>query len=162
MWNSSCNLLPQAQHRTVVSSAQPRLRKEKNSKIRHVQSHSCRCQEAALSQRTPIGVAGRRLTLQFFGSSTPFKKPLLTTSLLERSSLHTAFCCRERTCHSQQLSLSKPGYNYKSVREKYHQLLLMTTLFSLRVILQWCSSTVFKSEKKSRIWPQLLTFCPLN
>lgn len=34
MGNSSYNLLPQAQHRTVVSSAQPRLRNEKNLKNR--------------------------------------------------------------------------------------------------------------------------------
>lgn len=103
-----------AQNSSQFSSAQAE-EGEKTLKIRHVQSHSCRCQGAALSQTTPICVAGRRLTLQFFGSSTPFKKPLLTTSLLERSSLHTAFCCREGTCHSQQLSLSKPGFNYKSV-----------------------------------------------
>ena len=150
---------PLASGTPLVSSAQPSLRKEKNLKSRDVQSHSCRCHGTALSQPTPIRVAGRWRTLRFFGLNTEFKQPLLTTSTLDWSSLHTACCCRNWTCHSQQLLLSKPGFNYKSVKglpspNNYS--------FSPTVILQRCSSTGYKAEKRNRIWPQLLTFCPLN
>ena len=81
--------------------------------------------------------------------------------MLDRSPLHTASCCREGACHSQQLSLSKPVFNYKSVKvpppsPNNHS-------FSLTVIFTMVQAQLGINQKRaSRIQPQLLTFCPLN